>query len=339
MTVWSAKAKPSAMRTNPITKTAIDITIAPPASWAATPATSTASRMPSCMARIWMGRNGRPVWFFSGVEIAAVGSARQAQRGQSICRLLGGGQSHRGAGLRLAVLRQRRDHRGEERRRRRGPRATSTSRLHEAHRSRSVLVRAAGPRRRAYHGRRQLRAYPVVEARKDGRTISRLDDVDWLEEPLRAAGGSSKASPACAGRGTPIAAGENDAEMFGFKRADRCRGHRSSQQPSVLETRRHRRWRDGHPISASRVVSQVRPHSAYLRPRPHRHPFMRRPRCCAIRSIEVFWADLEASPFDPWIHPVNAMMKGAAGPGLGVDPDLKVIENYRVATTVTKKAK
>ncbi len=53
--------------------------------------------------------------------------------------------------------------------------------------------------------------------------------------------------------------------------------------------------------------------------------------------MEVFWTNLEASPLDPWVRPVNARMKVPQGPGLGVEPDLAVIEKYRKGeTTVTR---
>jgi len=46
---------------------------------------------------------------------------------------------------------------------------------------------------------------------------------------------------------------------------------------------------------------------------------------------------MEANPFDPWVRSKNGKIQVPQGPGLGVDPDPKILERYRkrpVARTV-----
>jgi D-galactarolactone cycloisomerase len=46
--------------------------------------------------------------------------------------------------------------------------------------------------------------------------------------------------------------------------------------------------------------------------------------------FERLYVDLEASPLAPWTEAVNGKMTVPQGPGLGCDPDLEIVERYRV---------
>ncbi len=46
--------------------------------------------------------------------------------------------------------------------------------------------------------------------------------------------------------------------------------------------------------------------------------------------IERFHLDLEASLYGDWVDPVGGCFRVPEGPGLGVEPDLEVIERFRL---------
>src|SRR5687768_12167756 len=51
--------------------------------------------------------------------------------------------------------------------------------------------------------------------------------------------------------------------------------------------------------------------------------------------FEVFFGDLEASPYHAAVHAQRGRLTVPSGPGLGLEPDMRVIERYRLgATTV-----
>jgi L-alanine-DL-glutamate epimerase-like enolase superfamily enzyme len=47
--------------------------------------------------------------------------------------------------------------------------------------------------------------------------------------------------------------------------------------------------------------------------------------------IERLYCDLTESPFGNWYEPVDGHLTLPQGPGLGVEPDLKLLEKLRVA--------
>jgi D-galactarolactone cycloisomerase len=47
--------------------------------------------------------------------------------------------------------------------------------------------------------------------------------------------------------------------------------------------------------------------------------------------VEVLWLDMEANPFDPWVRPRDGMLAVPSAPGLGCDPDPKILSRYAKA--------
>jgi L-alanine-DL-glutamate epimerase-like enolase superfamily enzyme len=57
----------------------------------------------------------------------------------------------------------------------------------------------------------------------------------------------------------------------------------------------------------------------------------------ADTPFERLYLDLEESPFSPWTEPQNGKVGVPQGPGLGCDPDMRVIEKYRThSPTIVK---
>lgn len=315
--------------TNPITKLAIDTIIAPLVLGRDARDINGITQAVLHGTHL-MGRNSPLVYGFSGVEIA-LWDLLGKRSNQSICRLLGGNRAEVPAYSSLMFY-------GSDEIAAKNAVASVKAgfkhvKLHERTAAAVALVKPQVGDARIMVDVNC--AYPVVEARKMADDLA-LDDVDWLEEPLWPPE-DLEGLASVRGRGTPIAAGENVAGMFGFKALIDA-GAIDIAQPSVSKLGGIGEMVKVIQLCHSRGI-QVRPHSAYFGPGLIATIHVQ---AALLRDplVEVFWANLEASPFDPWIRPVNAMMKVPQGPGLGVEPDLKVIERYRVGeTTVTKKAK
>jgi L-alanine-DL-glutamate epimerase-like enolase superfamily enzyme len=154
------------------------------------------------------------------------------------------------------------------------------------------------------------------------------DGLAWLEEPVwppEDVHGLASVRRA----GTPIAAGENVAGLYGF-RALLEAGAIDVAQPSVTKI--------GGISEMVRIVQlcqahgiTVAPHSPYFGP-----GFVATLHVVAALIerplVEVLWLDMEANPFDPWVRPVNGKVAVPGGPGLGCDPDPAVLARYTIGT-------
>lgn len=276
-----------------------------------------------------LGRNSPFVYGFSGIEIALWDIAGK-RAGKSLCALLGGTRTEVEAYASLMFY---------------GNDETATKQ--------AIAAYEAGYRHIKLHERTAAAvamckphlgdakimvdvncAWGLEEARKLADDLAR-DGVAWLEEPLWPPE-DIEGLASVHGRGVPIACGENVAGYYGFK-ALIDGGAIDIAQPSISKL--------GGVGEMMRVIElckargiQVRPHSAYFGPGLIATLHVQ----AALLDdplMEVFWTKLEASPFGPWVHPVEARMKVPQGPGLGVDPDPAVIEKYRKSeTTVTRKS-
>lgn len=153
----------------------------------------------------------------------------------------------------------------------------------------------------------------------------RDDGVHWLEEPVwppEDAHGLRRVRDI----GVPIAAGENVAGVHGFKTLLEA-GAIDVAQPSVIklggigETLRVANLCDAHGV-------EVVPHCPYFGP-----GFIATLHIAAVLPrtplIEVLWARMPTTPFDPWIDVCDGALAVPQGPGLGVEPDPGVMERYR----------
>ena len=153
----------------------------------------------------------------------------------------------------------------------------------------------------------------------------REQDLYWLEEPVwppEDHDGLARVRR----EGIRIAAGENAGGIFDFRHQFEV-GALDIAQPSVTKI--------GGVTGMRKVIAlaeafgvRVVPHCAYFGPGylaslhiaatlPEAPPF------------ERLWLDLEASPLSPWTEAPNGKAAIPQGPGLGCEPDLKLIERYR----------
>ena len=151
--------------------------------------------------------------------------------------------------------------------------------------------------------------------------------LKWLEEPVwppedfRAAG-EVRAT------GIPVAIGENVLTPADFARLIDGR-HVDVIQPSVIKIGGISVMRDIYVLANQASVAVV-PHSAYFGPglvaTAHVSAALSR-----APLIERLYCDLSESPFGDWYAPVEGFLALPQGPGLGVEPDMRVLEKLRVA--------
>lgn len=274
-----------------------------------------------------LGRNGPFVYAFSGVEIALWDIAGK-RAGLPLARLLGGGgRTEMDA---YASLLPYNDpdlvRRNVEAACGRGYR---TIKLHEVTApnvgAAAEVTRAAGVRLMT-----DVNCLWSVPAALEMADAFRPYDLLWFEEPVwppEDAHGLARVRQ----KGIPIAAGENTAGLFGFKALVEA-GAIDIAQPSVTKV--------GGVHEMLRVITYceahgvtVTPHSPYFGP-----GFIATLHIVAALSerplVEVLWLDMEANPFDPWVTPVDGRVRLPPGPGLGCDPDMAVVERYRVGEVV-----
>jgi D-galactarolactone cycloisomerase len=153
----------------------------------------------------------------------------------------------------------------------------------------------------------------------------------WLEEPIWPPEDRHALARVRASTATPVAAGENvmsvrDLEgMFEAGALDIC-------QPSVIKF--------GGIAAVAEAVALAREHSVAYVP----HCFYFGPGYLASLHLaaafapdvpfELFFGDLEASPYHGAVRARNGRLAVPHGPGLGLDPDMDVIERYRLGDAV-----
>jgi D-galactarolactone cycloisomerase len=150
--------------------------------------------------------------------------------------------------------------------------------------------------------------------------------LKWLEEPVwppedfRAAAEISKS-------GVPVAVGENVLSPTDFARLIETRAV-DYIQPSVSKIGGISVMRDIYALANQASVS-VAPHSAYFGPgliaTAHLAAALSR-----APMVERLYSDLSDSPFGDWYVPKDGFLALPQGPGLGIEPDLKLLDKLKV---------
>jgi L-alanine-DL-glutamate epimerase-like enolase superfamily enzyme len=167
--------------------------------------------------------------------------------------------------------------------------------------------------------------WTVPQAIEMARRLAPLD-LHWLEEPVWPPENLAGLAEVRTRGGINTAAGENYGTVWEFRRAFEA-GAITYAQPSVTKI--------GGVTELRRVMSlaeifgvQVVPHSAYFGP-----GLLASIHCIAAMPVESlverFYCDFAENPLGDAIHPRNGRIAVPQGPGLGVDPDPRLIEKLR----------
>jgi L-alanine-DL-glutamate epimerase-like enolase superfamily enzyme len=151
-------------------------------------------------------------------------------------------------------------------------------------------------------------------------------DLKWVEEPVwppedfRAASEVSQS-------GVPVAIGENVLSPTDFARLIETRAV-DYIQPSVSKIGGISVMRDIYALANQASVA-VAPHSAYFGPgliaTAHLSAALSR-----APMVERLYCDLTESPFGDWYEPKDGFLTLPRGPGLGIEPDLKLLDKLKV---------
>jgi D-galactarolactone cycloisomerase len=163
--------------------------------------------------------------------------------------------------------------------------------------------------------------WTVVEAIDMARRLAPLG-LRWLEEPVFPPENVEGLAEVRARGGIATAAGENYGTVWDFRRAFEA-GAIDYAQPSVTKI--------GGVTELRRVVAlaetfgvTVVPHSAYFGP-----GLLASIHCIAAMPgetlVERFYCDFAANPLGDAINPVDGRITVPQGPGLGVDPDPRML--------------
>jgi D-galactarolactone cycloisomerase len=169
--------------------------------------------------------------------------------------------------------------------------------------------------------------WTVPQAIEMARKLAPLD-LHWLEEPVWPPENLAGLAEVRAQGGIPTAAGENYGTAWEFRRAMET-GAITYAQPSVTKL--------GGVTEMRRVMTlgemfgvQVVPHSAYFGP-----GLLASIHCIAALApdspVERFYCDFADNPLHDAIDPKNGRIAVPQGPGLGLDPDPKVLEKLRTS--------
>ena len=167
--------------------------------------------------------------------------------------------------------------------------------------------------------------WTVNEAIEMARRLAPFD-LHWLEEPVWPPENLAGLAQVRAQGGIPTAAGENYGTSWEFKRAFEA-GALAYAQPSVTKVGGVTEIRKVFTLAESFGVTVV-PHSAYFGP-----GLLASIHVIAAMSreplVERFYCDFADNPLGDAIHPKNGRIAVPQGPGLGLDPDPRLIEKLR----------
>jgi L-alanine-DL-glutamate epimerase-like enolase superfamily enzyme len=170
-------------------------------------------------------------------------------------------------------------------------------------------------------------AWNVPQALEMARRLAPLD-LHWLEEPVWPPENLAGLAEVRTRGGISTAAGENYGTSWEFRRAMQA-GAITFAQPSVTKVGGVTEMRRVMTLGESFGV-QVVPHSAYFGP-----GLLASIHCIAAFAsdspVERFYCDFADNPLNDAIHPRNGQIAVPQGPGLGVDPDPRVIERFCTA--------
>jgi L-alanine-DL-glutamate epimerase-like enolase superfamily enzyme len=166
--------------------------------------------------------------------------------------------------------------------------------------------------------------WSVEEAIRIGRRLARYD-LRWLEEPVWPPEDYAGLARVRAALGIPIAAGENDATVFGARALIEA-GAADIVQPSVTKVGGIGEMRRIAVLAAAHSVT-FQPHSYYFGPglAATLHVIAATP---GVPYIEMPPGDLEAPLLGEPIVLRRGVVAVGARPGLGADPDPSVLARY-----------
>src|SRR5689334_7045873 len=148
----------------------------------------------------------------------------------------------------------------------------------------------------------------------------------WIEEPVWPPEDFAAAA-AVRAAGVPVAIGENVLSSTDFPRLIDSRAV-DFIQPSVATIGGVSVMRDIYVLANQASVAVV-PHSAYFGPglvaTAHVSAALSR-----APLVERLYCDLTESPFGDWYEPVGGYLTLPQGPGLGVEPDLRLLDKLKV---------
>ena len=169
--------------------------------------------------------------------------------------------------------------------------------------------------------------WTVPQAIQMARRLAPLD-LHWLEEPVWPPENLTGLAEVRVRGGISTAAGENYGSAWEFRRAFEA-GAITYAQPSVTKI--------GGVTEMRRVITlaetfgvPVVPHSAYFGPGLLASIHV----IAALASdapVERFYCDFAANPLGEAIHPRDGRIAVPQGPGLGVDPDPRLIQTLRTS--------
>jgi L-alanine-DL-glutamate epimerase-like enolase superfamily enzyme len=150
----------------------------------------------------------------------------------------------------------------------------------------------------------------------------------WIEEPIYPPDDHSGLARLRVASSAPIAAGENISNFMEFKRLLEV-GAVGIAQPSITKIGGVTEMRKIFALGEANGVVVV-PHSPYFGP-----GLLASIHVCAAAAreipIERYYCDFAESPFGEQIIPMNGDFAVPQVPGLGVDPDMRLVEKMRVA--------
>jgi len=151
-------------------------------------------------------------------------------------------------------------------------------------------------------------------------------DLKWLEEPVWPPE-DFRAAAEVRAAGVPVAIGENVLSPTDFARLIDMRAV-DYVQPSCAKIGGISVMRDIYTLANQASVA-VAPHSAYFGP-----GLVATAHVTAALSraplVERLYCDLSDNPFGDWYVPIKGYLALPQGPGLGVDPDLRLLDKLRV---------
>lgn len=172
--------------------------------------------------------------------------------------------------------------------------------------------------------------WSVSQAIEQARALEPLG-LAWLEEPVWPPEDRHGLARVRAATRIPIAAGENAMSLHDFQGLFEA-GALDICQPSVIKF--------GGIAAVAEVVALARAHSVDYEP----HCFYFGPGYLASLHLaaafapdlpfELFFGDLEASPYHDAVRARSGRLSVPAGPGLGLEPDMDVIRRYRLGDAV-----
>jgi len=169
--------------------------------------------------------------------------------------------------------------------------------------------------------------WTVQQAVEMARRLAPLDP-HWIEEPVWPPENLAGLAEVRARGGLPTAAGENYGTIWEFRRAFEA-GAITYAQPSVTKIGGVTEMRRVMTLAETFGV-QVVPHSAYFGP-----GLLASIHCIAAMPteswVERFYCDFADNPLGEAIHPKRGRIGVPQGPGLGVDPDPRLLDKLRTS--------